>query len=216
MTNTCLALLLVTATASANNVVATSAEPERAAPHILDARIGFLLGGADEGDASELSVGVSSSLGYRVGDVSLRGLFDYYRIGDGGDGPTARHGRATRLGGALRYSFANNGPDSDFGLDFWGEAGGGWEHATWLGGGVIDRPSVETAIGFDVFGRRDQGESERRQMGYFIAFRTLIGEAPQVPGAMATCQGPCTMATTPTRTDISMFFELGVHWGKGH
>jgi hypothetical protein len=30
---------------------------------------------------------------------------------------------------------------------------------------------------------------------------------------MATCGGPCDTATTPSRTDVTMFFDFGVHFG---
>ena len=43
-------------------------------------------------------------------------------------------------------------------------------------------------------------------------FRTLIAQGPEMDGP-AVCGGPCSRATKPSRTDISMFFELGLHWG---
>jgi hypothetical protein len=196
-------------------VVATGERFESPTPGVVDGRLGLLLGGADVGDAQGFSVGVSASGGYRYGDVSVRGLFDYYKVGDGADAVMPRHGRGTRVGAAARYSFANNGPESHFRADFWGELGGGWEHIAWLRGGVLDRPSVEAAVGFDVGHRTDaDARGHRREIGYFMAFRTLIGEAPEMAGVKATCAGPCTQATTPTRTDVSMFFELGLHWGR--
>lgn len=204
-------VLLVPALAQAEALVATDEPPT---PRVIDGRLGLLLGGADVGDASGFSVGVSAAGGYRYGDVTLRGLFDYYRVGDDDSATMARHGRATRVGAAARYSFAHTDEDAHFAVDFWGEAGVGWEHVAWLRGGILDRPSYETAIGVDLGGRSDADRRGRhREIGYFMAFRTLIGEAPEVPGAMATCAGPCTQATTPPRTDVTMFFELGVHWG---
>ena len=124
-------------------------------------------------------------------------------------------GRATRLGGALRYSFARNSYESSKLVDFWGELGAGYEHVAWRRGGVLDRPSGELAVGFDIGGRgdRDRG-GRRRTIGYFMAFRTLVAQGPEMDGVMATCGGPCTQATKPSRTDVSMFFELGVHWGR--
>jgi hypothetical protein len=224
--------LAASSIASAQNVVATSGDPAPASPRAiasqdsllassttgdaaqpLDARLGFLLGGSDVGDALGFSLGVSGGIGYRVGDITARALLDYYRVGDDGDVP--RHGRATRVGGAVRYSFVNNGTSSDLQLDFWGELGGGWEHVAWLRGGIIDRPSVEAAVGYDVGGRGARDPSgRRREIGYFMAFRTLIGEGPEMAGVMATCSGPCTQATTPPRTDVTMFFELGLQWGR--
>ena len=52
-----------------------------------------------------------------------------------------------------------------------------------------------------------------REAGYYMAFRTQIAEAPEQPGAMATCGGPCDAATTPSRTDITMFADFGLHFG---
>src|SRR5450432_1305952 len=93
------------------------------APRQIDGRVGMLIGGADVGDADGFSIGFAGGLGYRIGDVSLRGTFDYYRVGDGSDETLQRRGRATRLGGAARYSFANTGADNTAAFDFWGEAG---------------------------------------------------------------------------------------------
>jgi len=215
-----LALLLVaaaTASAHAESLTITRLEPAQAiagdghassAPRSWDGRLGMLLGGADVGNADGFSVGVSAGAGYRIGDATLRGLFDYYKVGD-----DDHHGRGTRLGGALRYSFANTGNDAGVGVDFWGEAGLGYEHVAWLAGGVLDRPSAEVAFGFEVNGRGDRDRDGRRHyIGYFMAFRSLVGEAPGMDGP-AVCGGPCTKATQPSRTDISMFFELGLHWG---
>ena len=137
-----LALLLVaaaTASAHAESLLAGDARPSSTS-HSWDGRLGMLLGGADVGDADGFSVGVSAGAGYRLGDATLRGLFDYYKVGD-----SDRHGRGTRLGGALRYSFANLGNEGGVGVDFWGEAGLGYEHVAWLTGGVLDRPSGSMA-----------------------------------------------------------------------
>ena len=213
-------LLALTSTAAAQTYVASDGRdyaqpPEPRAPRLVDGRIGLMLGGADVGDADGFSVGASAALGYRIGDVTLRGLFDYYKVGDGADEAMARHGRATRLGGALRYSFANTGHDSGAAVDFWGELGAGYEHVAWRHGGILERPSGEIAVGLDL-GRRGErnARGERKEIGYFMAFRSLIAQGPEMDGATAMCGGPCTEATKPPRTDVSMFFELGVHWGR--
>src|SRR5262245_33410760 len=108
------ALLAAASAASANTLVATdpmtspvglSSERQPPAPREVDGRIGILLGGSDVGDADGSSLGASAGLGYRVGDVSVRALFDYYKVGDSHDELLQRKGRATRLGGAVRYSF---------------------------------------------------------------------------------------------------------------
>jgi hypothetical protein len=186
-----------------------------ATPNRVDGRIGMLLGGADVGDADGFSIGVGGGLGYRIGDITLRGVVDYYRVGDSPDEGLMRKGRGLRGGGALRYSFANTGYGKGFGADFWGEAGLGVEHVVWRAGGVLDRPSGELALGIDLTGRGDADRRGRRhEIGYFMAFRSLIAEAPDMGNAEVTCGGPCTSATKPSRTDVSMFFELGVHWGR--
>ena len=180
MTKLAAALLLVASTASAQNLVATDdgyAHPpgDAPAPREVDSRLGMLLGGSDVGDADGFSVGVSGALGYRIGDITLRGLFDYYRVGDGA----------------------------------------GYEHVAWRGGGVLDRPSGEFAFGLDV-GHRSapNAHGDRHSIGYFMDFRTLVAQGPEMAGATATCSGPCSEATKPPRTDVTMFFELGVHWGR--
>ncbi|HWU88529.1 MAG TPA: hypothetical protein VN253_14705 [Kofleriaceae bacterium] len=211
------ALLLSTGTAAAQTVVATDGYAGSPAPRRLEARAGMLLGGSDVGDADGFSIGVSTGLGYRIGDVTLRGRFDYYRTGDSSDEDVVRRGRGTRVGGAVRYSFANTGDPrggAGVGVDFWGEAGLGLEHVAWRQGGVLDRPSGELALGFDLdgYGRQDR-DGRRRHVGYFMAFRSFLGQGPEMDGP-AVCGGPCTRATKPSRIDVSMFYELGLHWGR--
>jgi hypothetical protein len=209
------ALLCIASTASANSLVATDEASGPPSHRQVDGRIGMLLGGSDVGDADGFAVGLSAGLGYRISDFTVRGTFDYYQVGDNSDEVMHRRGRASRFGAAARYSFANTGDDGKLGVDFWGEVGGGLEHVDWRAGGILDRPSVELAFGLDVGGRGDPDRhGNRREVGYFMAFRTFIGQAPEMPGAMATCGGPCDQATTPSRTDLSMFFDFGVHFGR--
>jgi len=220
-----LLLALLTSTAApavaSANVVASdgyATEPATRTPTRVEGRVGMLIGGSDVGDADGFSMGVSAGIGYRIGDLTLRGLFDHYRVGDGPDEALDRRGRGTRIGGAVRYSFANNGEDKHgkgIGADFWGELGFGYEHVAWRQGGVLDRPSGEVAVGFELdgYGERDDRTRRRRHVGYFMAFRSLIAEGPEMD-TPAVCGGPCTKATKPSRTDISMFFELGLHWGR--
>lgn len=218
MTKLPLALLIVgslSASASAN-VVASDDGDLRRLPTRVDARVGMLIGGTDVGDADGFSMGISAGLGYRIGDVTLRGLFDHYRVGDSATEAIVRRGRGTRVGGAVRYSFANTEErNKGLGVDFWGEVGMGMEHVSWRQGGVLDRPSGEVAVGFELDGRgqRDRRTGKQRHIGYFMAFRSLIAQGPDMDGP-AVCGGPCTKATKPSRTDVAMFFELGVHWGR--
>src|SRR5262245_56079959 len=67
-------------------------------PNHVDGRIGMLLGGADVGDADGFSIGVGGGLGYRIGDITLRGVVDYYRVGDSPDEGLMRKGRGLRGG----------------------------------------------------------------------------------------------------------------------
>jgi hypothetical protein len=214
-----LALLAAsTSIASAQTYVARDGYAPEPREHMykeLDGRIGFLLGGSDVGDADGFSAGATAGVGYRMGDVTVRGLFDYYRVGDDAAETLTRKGRATRIGGALRYSFAGTKLDSSVRSDFWGELGAGYEHVSWRHGGVLDRPSGEVAVGYDIARRGEADRSGRRsKVGMFFAFRTLVAQGPEMDGVMATCGGPCTQATKPSRTDVSMFFELGVQWGR--
>jgi hypothetical protein len=211
------ALLVLAATSTAAaNTVATDTYAERPSVRRVEGRIGFLIGGSDVGDADGFSIGVGGGIGYRIGDITLRGTIDHYRTGDSSDEGSVRRGRGTRAGGALRYSFANSGNDRDrgVGVDFWGEAGIGFEHVAWRQGGVLDRPSGELAVGFELDGVGERGRNSRRKhVGYFMAFRSLIAQGPDMDGP-AVCGGPCTRATKPSRTDVSMFFTLGLHWGR--
>ena len=205
-------VLALSATASAQTLVATSEPPQPPAPRSVDARLGMMLGGADAGDVNGFSFGATGGIGYRIGDNSLRAVFDYYSVGDGVDEVMQRHGRTTRLGAALRHSFRNTGTDRAMVADFWGELGGGYERLAWLHGGVLERPDAELAVGIDL-GFRNTRTRERHTTGYFMDVRTILAEAPAVPGEMATCGGPCSDATTPPRADVSIFFEMGVAWG---
>jgi hypothetical protein len=226
MTPTRLALALVlaaTSTAAANTVATDGTyasydnDDDRPTPHRVEGRVGMLIGGSDVGDADGFSIGLSAGVGYRIGDLTLRAMFDHYRTGDSSDELQNRRGRGTRVGGAVRYSFANTGESSSgggLGVDFWGEAGLGLEHVAWREGGVLDRPSGEVAVGFELDGQGERGRhGRRRHVGYFMAFRTLIAQGPEMDGP-SVCGGPCTQATKPSRTDLSMFFELGLHWGR--
>jgi len=216
-----LAPVLLLSTVASANVVASDgyAEPAAKTPTRVEGRVGMLLGGSDVGDADGFSMGVAAGLGYRIGDVTLRGLFDHYRVGDSPSEVMNRRGRGTRIGGAVRYSFANTGEGKSrkgVGADFWGEAGFGYEHVAWRQGGVLDRPSGELAVGFELdgYGERDDKTRRRRHIGYFLAFRTLIAQGPEMSDTPVACGGPCDKATKPSRTDVSMFFEFGLHWGR--
>lgn len=214
----CLAVLASTSIASAQTMVATDVAPERPTPRRLEGRIAMMLGGSDVGDADGFSLGFASSLGYRFGELTLLARFDYYRTGDAPMETLARNGRAARIGGAVRYELTGTGdPDPSakgFAVGFWGEVGAGLEHVAWRRGGVLDRPSGEVALGVDLdfLGKADR-RARRRHVGYFMDVRSLIGQGPELDEP-ATCGGPCSRATRPSRLDVSVFFELGLHWGR--
>jgi hypothetical protein len=204
--------------AAAQTAIATSAPPAPPAERRLEARAGMLLGGSDVGDADGFSLGVTTGLGYRIGDLTLRARLDHYRTGDSSDEAAGRRGRGTRVGGAVRYALASARASADrdrggIGVDFWGEIGAGLEHVAWRRGGVLDRPSGEVALGFELdgYGRAQRGR--RRHIGYFMGFRALFAQGPAMDGP-AVCGGPCSRATRPSRLDTSMFYEIGVHWGR--
>ena len=219
---TFLAIALASTAASANTVAtdgsyASYDDDDKPALRRVEGRIGWLIGGSDVGDADGFSMGVSAGIGYRIGDLTLRARFDHYRTGDSSDEAMQRRGRGTRVGGAVRYSFANTGEERSsggLGADFWGEIGIGLEHVAWRQGGVLDRPSAELAVGYELDGQGERGHhGRRRHIGYFMAFRTFLAQGPEMDGP-AVCGGPCTQATKPSRIDTSMFFELGLHWGR--
>lgn len=205
-------LLVLTSAASAQTLVATSEPPPPPpAPRSIDARVGMMLGGADAGDVNGSSFGGTASVGYGIGDDQLRATFDYYSVGDNAGEVMQRHGRTTRLGGAVRHSFRATSREREIAANLWGELGGGYERLAWLHGGLLERADAELAFGLDL-GYRHTGTRQNLETGYFMDFRALLAEAPP-SAAMATCGGPCTEPTAPPRADVSIFFELGVQWG---
>jgi hypothetical protein len=197
--------------------VSTTASSIAVAPplssHAFVSTLGFTTGNAEVGSTQGGTTGVVGSFGYRIGAVTARALVDYYSVGQSGAMPV--HGRATRFGAAARYAFAHTPLDSDAALDFWGELGAGYEHVAWHDGGVLDRPSYEGAFGFDLGARGDRRpDGHRRFGGAYVAFRTLVAQAPAEAGAMPTCAGPCSQATLPPRTDVTLFFDFGAEWGR--
>jgi hypothetical protein len=205
-------VLALSTAASAQTLVATSEPPPSPpAPRSFDARVGMMLGGADAGDVNGFSFCGTAGVGYGIGDNTFRATFDYYSVGDGADEIMQRHGRMTRLGGAIRHSFRSTGRDTATAASLWGELGGGYERLAWLHGGLLERPDAEVAFGIDL-GFRNTRSHEHNTTGYFMDFRALLAEAPP-SDQMATCGGPCTEQTAPPRADVSLFFDFGVQWG---
>jgi hypothetical protein len=219
MTKLALAFVAVAAAAApaAAQVVATTADRDLASPptpHYWDARVGMLAGAATVGDSDGTSLGVTGGFGYHLGAFALRGELDYYRIGDDPDVAMSRRGRATRAAALLRYAFASTAPDDSFIGTLWGEAGAGYERVAWATGGVLDRPDAELALGTDLGGRYGDSKRHPKRLGAFLDVRSYLAASPADPSAPVTCGGPCTMPTQPPRTDVSLFFEFGVFWGR--
>ncbi|MCB9565481.1 MAG: hypothetical protein H6709_02710 [Kofleriaceae bacterium] len=198
------------APAAADTAIAADAPPvERR----IDTRIGLLLGGADVGDVNGPSSGFHASLGYRYGTVSVMGEYEYLTVGDGLGDRLDRDGRTTRGGAALHWQLADVAPkDSPVGMQFWVEGGLGAERVMWNRGGVLYRPDAIAGFGFEVDGR-GWASPRPRHFGVYVALRVMVAKGP--PSAEpAMCEGPCSVATTPSRNDVSLFAHLGLHFGR--
>jgi hypothetical protein len=203
-------ILLAPAIASADTAIATDAPK---AERRIDTRLGLLLGGGDIGDVTGPSTGVHASLGYRIGGVTVFGEYDYLGVGDSMQDSTSRDGRMTRGGGSVRWQIADVAPkDAPLGLEFWVEGGAGVERVSWSRGGLLYRPDATLGFGFEVDGRGWR-TPKPRHFGLYLAFRAMIARAPRTDDP-ATCEGPCTVATPPSRIDVSLFFHMGLHWGR--
>jgi hypothetical protein len=207
----CLALLLTPAIAHADAAIATDASPP--VEHRLDTRLGMLLGGNDIGDVTGPSSGLAANLGYRRGETTLFAEYDYLHVGDGPNDTTSRDGRMTRGGANLRWQIADVAKTgSPVGIEWWLQGGAGFERVAWDHGGVLYRPDVSLGFGLDIDGRGWR-QPHPRHFGAYVAFRALLARAPTSTGP-AMCEGPCTEATRPSRNDVSMYFDFGLHWGR--
>jgi len=205
-----LAVSALTGTARAQEpAIAYTAPPT---PHRVEARIGMLVGGGDVGDVSGPSNGVQVAVGARYGDVTGLAEYDYVTENDPDDATTARHGDMSRAGVVARWSLFRSGNDAPVAVDYWVEAGGGYERITWAPGGVLDRPDLVLGFGAELDGQvhRDTGT---RHIGSWIGLRAIVARAPDA-GLPPACGGPCTMATPPSRDDVAFYFTWGMHWGR--
>jgi hypothetical protein len=221
-----LAISILSAPAAADNIVIAGdpvypgvVREHRPIPTRFDSRLGLMLGGADVGDANGFSLGLHAGLGYRVGDTTVFGEYGYFRVGDGKDEAMSRNGRTSRLGLAVRRSVMNTDPREKVGGDLWVEVGAGYERVSWSQGGLLYRPDLALGFGFEFDGRpgprADVGAgAPPRHLGWFMAFRAILGRAPDASAMPATCGGPCTEATSPSRNDTSLYFVVGLHWGR--
>lgn len=208
-------VLALAAPAAAETAIATANATSGAPPadRRIDTRIGLLVGGGDVGDVTGPSSGVHASVGYRIGALTVMGEYDYLGVGDGDDDVRGRDGRMTRGGVAARWQVADVAPvGAPVGLEFWIEGGAGAERIAWLRGGKLYRPDLTLGFGFEIDGRGWR-KPRPRHFGAYVAFRAIVARAP-APTGPATCEGPCTVATPPSRNDVGLYFHLGLHWGR--
>jgi hypothetical protein len=207
-------LLLGAATAHAQTAIATEGEP-RVVDRRIDTRLGMLTGGNDLGDVTGPSSGLYVTAGYRSGSATLMVEYDYLHVGDGDSDATDRDGRMTRGGAMLRWLVADVAkPGAPVGLEFWAEGGGGLERVAWDHGGILYRPDLALGFGLDIDGRgwRESGRRQRH-FGAFVAFRAVVARAPESTDPVM-CEGPCSIATRPSRNDVGLYFLFGLHWGR--
>jgi hypothetical protein len=210
-----LPVLLSAAPASAQDSIAIAGEspPKKPLERRIDTRLGLLTGGSDVGDVTGASTGLHASLGYRLGAVTLMGEYGYYGVGDNPDEPGNRDGKMTRAGVTARMQIADVAkPGSPVGLEFWAEGGVGTERIAWSEGGKLYRPDVALGFGFEVDGRGWR-QPRPRHIGADVGFRAVVARAPD-SDLPAMCEGPCTVATPPSRNDVSLYFHFGLHWGR--
>jgi hypothetical protein len=182
-------------------------------PHRLEARIGMLIGGGDVGDVTGPSSGLHLSIGGRYGEVTGMLEYDYLSIGDGADEDGHRRGNLSRGGVVARWSLFHTDEDAPIAGDYWVEAGAGVERVAWDPGGVLDRPDLVLGFGGELDGHAYWDSDHPRHIGMWLGLRAIIARAP-VDDAPATCGGPCTMETPPSRNDVGIYFTWGMHWGR--
>lgn len=211
---TVLVLQFASITASfATPAIATSGE-DPIKLRRTEMRLGMLVGGSDIGDVRGPSVGLHAALGRRFGDVTLVAEYNYMGVGDGPYEGNARDGSLSRGGLVMRYSLLTiDKKRVPLGADFWVEAGTGYQHVAWDGGGVLNRNDVVAGFGMQLDGKPGFRTDQPRYVGPFFAFRAVWARAPRTNDPV-TCAGPCSDPTRPSRNDVSMFFHFGMHWGR--
>jgi hypothetical protein len=100
-----------------------------------------------------------------------------------------------------------------FGVDWFAELGAGRQYVRWYEGGRLARNDVQLGFGLQMMGRVKRGD-KHRYVGPYFAFRARAARAPKDDTAMPTCAGPCDKPTGPPRTDISLFFHVGMNFGR--
>ena len=175
--------------------------------------VGMLLGSYRLGGPKGFAGGVELGMGARWRSAELRGEYEILRVGDD-SGAKAVKGTMNRLGAALRYDLLGASNNSDVEGWFWLEGGVGHEWTNWDHGGLLERNDVSFGFGVQPM-FRGKNEMARKYLGYVFAFRGFIANDPNgnLPGAVATCAGPCTKATK-AGYDMGFFFNMSFAIGK--
>ena len=199
--------------AAAQDTIATEGAARVPLERRIDTRLGMLAGSADVGDVTGASTGLHASLGYRMGPLTVMGEYAYLDVGDNPDEPGNRDGTLSRAGLTARMQIADVAKTgSPVGLEFWAEGGVGTERIAWSEGGKLYRPDLALGFGVEVDGRGWR-QPRPRHFGAYVGFRAVLARAPE-DDRPAMCEGPCTVATPPSRNDVSLYFHFGLHWGR--
>jgi hypothetical protein len=201
--------------AMATPYIATEAEPEKPKVRRNQATIGMHVGGSDIGDVSGPGVGLHTTFGRRFGTLTLLGEYSYLSVGESAYDVQHRRGNMSRLGLTARYSVLTTGESekSSLGADVWVEAGGGRHRVAWHEGGTLTRNDVVLGFGVQMNVKLNRKSPKPRHFGPYFAFRAHMARAPE-SDEPAVCGGPCDNASAPSRNDVSIFFNVGLHWGK--
>lgn len=207
--------LFTAATALATPAIARGPEKEDPADRSTEIAIGMLIGGIDVGNVDGTGVGVQVSLGRRFGDWVLSGEFAYLGISHQND--TEPEGSQTRASLISRYNLMSFGGDKTpiMGV-FWLEGGLGMQRVAWDAGGILTRPDLALGFGFSWAGVLNRKKPEKRKtIGWFVGVRFHYAQSPATgEPEMVTCAGPCDRPTGPSRNDVSVMANFGLHWGQ--
>lgn len=185
-----------------------AAPPEKPIEKRLEFDVGMLVGGMNFGPTHASATGLSVNTGMRFGELSVLGELNYFGM------RAEERGTMTRVGLTTRYSLVPLGDPKSFATsDIWLEGGVGWEHVSWRSGGVLDRPDLALGFGWQSNFVMDRRSDHPRFLGPYFALRALVGQGLE-SDREATCGGPCDRATSPSSTDVSFMFHVGLNWGR--
>lgn len=200
--------LLSGGAAAEASTLALAAPPEAPVPKRLEFDVGMLVGGVNMGTTHADATGINVNTGMRLGELSILGELNYFGL------RAQERGTMTRVGLTSRYSLVPLGEAKSFATsDIWLEGGVGYERITWRSGGVLERPDLALGFGWQGNFVMDRRSDNPRFLGPFFALRTLVAQGPDTD-EMATCGGPCDRATSPSSTDVSFMFHVGLNWGR--